>query len=271
MKCKNCFTELKDESEYCPSCGAKIIRTRITFGLLYRDFFSNFMGWDNKFLQTLINLIIKPHVVISEYLDGVRKKYVAPFVFVAFGTALAMILFNIYSEEYIEASSSINDMQLEMMAELYKSNPDLKGDYEANLDNLKKDTIETQTSFLKYFNIFTFLFLPVYAFVSFLVFGWKKINFGEHLVINCYLQGISFFFTLIFFSLSLLISPKILSFSIFITIFYYLFAYGKLLKLSLFNIILKFFKFILVLLGIGIIMVILGLIFGILYAILFKT
>ena len=271
MKCKNCHSEISESSEYCPNCGAKIVRNRITLKTLFNDFLNNYVGWDNKFFKTLINLIIKPHIVVSEYLDGVRKRYVAPLVFVAFGAALSMILFNSYSEVYLETSQNVNNLQFEFIMEM--SGIDIENDevYAKEYEKMNKNTEESQKMILKYFNIFTFLLLPFYALISFLVFGWKKITYGEHLVINCYIQGLSFFFTISLFIIGLFTSPKILYFTLLINIFYYLFVYGKLLKLSFLNIILKILKFMLVILGFFLIIIISGIIVGILIAILSKT
>ena len=151
MKCKNCHSEIEESCEFCPHCGAKVVRERITLKSIFRDFFNNFMGLDNKFLKTLIFLIIKPHIVISDYLNGVRKRYVAPFVFVAFGAALSMILFNSFSDEYIEVSKSVNELQFELIMDMYDIDIQDNEVYAKEYEKMNKNAEESQKMIIKVF------------------------------------------------------------------------------------------------------------------------
>lgn len=54
MNCKNCKTSLSDESDYCNSCGGKIIRNRLTIRNLFEHFSEEFLNYDNKLFQTFI-------------------------------------------------------------------------------------------------------------------------------------------------------------------------------------------------------------------------
>lgn len=265
MNCKNCNTKLSHKHNFCPNCGAKIINETITLKLLFTDFFNNFLGWDNKYLKSLRYLILKPHVIISDYLNGVRKRYVAPFTFIAIGTAIAMIVFNSFSEQYIDMMSSYNDGQIELMQESF-SNIDDSNKYQQDASELKENTIKIQNILLKYFNIFAFVLLPLYAFISFLVFG-KKYTYGEHLVINCYIHGIGFIFNIIFFILSIFVYPKLFGLSIISIIFFYLYVYARLLQYNLLQVFLKFLKFLLILIGFLLCFVVFGIIVGIIIAI----
>ena len=120
MKCKNCQAELVESSSYCHKCGAKVITKRVNTKSLLREFSVNFLGWDNSFLKTLKTMLIAPNEVISAYLDGVRKKYVSPFLFVAVGTAIAMLVFNSFSDEYFEFSNTIGQTQYEFIQDSYE-------------------------------------------------------------------------------------------------------------------------------------------------------
>lgn len=81
MNCKNCDTALQPEISFCYKCGAKVIKNRITFKNLAVYFGETFLNYDNKFLQTVINLIKDPKDVIDGYVKGVRKKYIAAWFF----------------------------------------------------------------------------------------------------------------------------------------------------------------------------------------------
>ena len=247
MNCKNCQSELSDHHKYCPQCGAQVVAKRINTKSLFNEFLYNFFGWDNSFIKTLRDMIIRPHRVVSDYLNGVRKRYVSPFIFVAVGTGLAMLVFNALSEQYLEFSNTLNEQQVEII----KENLDIKeGSKEEKQSQKQYNNLqnpeEIQKSILKYFNIVTFLLLPLYTLVSFLVFG-RKLNYGEHLVVNCYLQGFSFFLGVLLFLASIYLYPPIYYFQFVIIITYYLFTYAKLLNFGIGKAILKLLLFIIVL------------------------
>lgn len=133
------------------------------------------------------------------------------------------------------------------------------------LETMRQEVIDDQLaankSMLNYFNIYTFLMLPLYALVSFLVFG-KPHNYGEHLVINCYLQGVAFILGVVFFLLSLVINPIVYSISILFSIVYYQYSYTKLNDYSAKQSILKLLKFFALLFAIPILIFGLGVLYG---------
>lgn len=253
MNCKNCNEALLDTTKYCSNCGAKVVSNRITTKELWSSFATDFFGWDNKYLKTMRALFSKPEMVLDGYLQGIRKKYVTPFVFLAIGTALSMLLFNELADDYIQMSNAFNDRQMELIHKSLDNTTNVE-DYK---EGYRKSNTDLQNSVLKYFNFFTFLLVPVYAFFAFLVFG-KPHNFAEHLIINCYLQGASFLIGTIFFLLSIFTNPLIYYIGIIVTMAYYLFAYSRLNGYSKGTAFLKLLKF----LGILLIPLILSYPFG---------
>ena len=79
MNCKNCGNPLQRHEQFCGVCGGKVITFRMTFNILFQEFSENVFGFDSRFFKTLKNTAIRPHVVIKEYLEGVRKRYMNPF------------------------------------------------------------------------------------------------------------------------------------------------------------------------------------------------
>jgi hypothetical protein len=73
MNCKNCQTALSVESDFCYKCGGKVIRNRLTVKNLFNYFLESFFNYDNKFFQTITNLITNPKDVIDRYVNGTRK------------------------------------------------------------------------------------------------------------------------------------------------------------------------------------------------------
>ena len=89
MNCKNCNLLISDKDNFCNSCGAKVIRNRLTIKSLFEDFSEQFLNYDNKFLQTFLHLFTKPEVVIDGYINGTRKKYVNVISYFAIALTLA--------------------------------------------------------------------------------------------------------------------------------------------------------------------------------------
>jgi len=177
MECKNCQASLIPESDYCYTCGGKIIRNRLTLKNLFEHFSETFLNYDNKFLQTFIKLFTKPEDVIGSYINGTRKKYADVISYFAIAltiTGIEWYILNTFFPELIDMSSITVEGQ------------------EA-LANKNMELVQ------KYSSIMLMLFVPIYAVMSKLVFyTLKKYNYTEHLVIFMYIIAqISIFGTMI--------------------------------------------------------------------------
>lgn len=273
-KCKNCQTNLLENAQFCHHCGAKVIRQRITLKNLWQNLFMSIFGWDNKYLFTFKELLLRPHIVFQEYIQGTRKKYLNPFTFFTIGAAIAILIFNTFSEEYLKISTQVNNNQYELMKGRLAPKDTLSATVKENTeknDKMKKKQAEwnlkTQKLILQYFNIFSFIILPFYSFIAYLVY-WKPYNFGEHLIINAYIQGISFISMSIIFLLSLITIPNVFFAGMLVLIGIYLYVYSKLYQLSFIKIILKLLKFLGILLAMAITLFLIGIVIGVVLALL---
>lgn len=246
--CKNCEQEIADSDKFCTQCGGKIIRERITFKTLIADSFWRAIGWDNKYYKTVRDLILKPHEILGDYINGVRKRYVNPIAFFAIGMTISLITFNIFQDHYLDLSG-VGDVQIEENVEM-PSQPLVEfgsgvaaAQSPEEIEAQRQVIALVQKTTLKYFNIYSFALLPLYAFVGFLVFR-KKNNYTEHLIINAYLQGLLFLFTMIFFLITLFTFEGFYYLSFILVILFYSYAYGKLYKLGFWKSILYLLKFI---------------------------
>jgi hypothetical protein len=272
MNCKNCNEILENDALFCDNCGAKIVKNRITFKFLMLELFS-VLGFNNLFFTTLKKMFLAPNEVLNEYLNGIRKRYVNPFAYLAVGAALSLIIFNFFSKDYLEMQATVNQSQTKEIKEL--ANKDLSkiknlsteefNKLKAKLQFAKKQLryLDKWAGFiLRNFNIITFLFLPFYALLSKLTYT-KPHNFGEHIVINSYILGTTMFLTLFSFLLGMLIHPSLLSYSILATLVYYLYSFSKLYKLSFGKSLLKLLRFIGVFILISIVILIIASIIGV--------
>lgn len=70
--CSNCGFVFS--LNYCNNCGQKVIRGRLNFGEISKDFIEQILNLDNRLITTIKLLIINPHIIILEYINGKRKK-----------------------------------------------------------------------------------------------------------------------------------------------------------------------------------------------------
>ncbi|MCI2230174.1 DUF3667 domain-containing protein [Polaribacter sp. MSW13] len=273
MKCKNCQKSLLVEANFCNNCGAKVIKERITLKLLLLEFFITIFGIDSKFFLTLRKMITHPQDVIHEYLNGVRKRYINPFAFLAIGAGLSVIVFNYFADDFIAIQNSMNSEQIKNLKET--ANKDISSLKNLSKDDVKKIEFEQKSAqlqlklmdgiwdfMLRYYNLLTFVFLFIYALLSKWTF-LKPHNFGEHVIMNGYIYGFTTYYTLVAFIFAILIHPSIYVISIVGSIIYYMYAFGKIYKLSIGKNILKLLRFFIGLIFIFILILILGTIVGI--------
>ncbi|MCF6280294.1 MAG: DUF3667 domain-containing protein [Flavobacteriaceae bacterium] len=228
IECKNCHTPFSDETDFCPSCGGKVIRNRLTLKALFAHFSEQFLNYDNKFLKTFLHLFTKPEEVIDSYINGTRKKYVNVISYFAIAitvSGLQMFILNKFFPELIDFSS-IDDIR---MRNMQQKNMRFVSEYQG---------------------LIMMLSVPFYALMSKITFfNIKKYNYTEHLVIFMFISAqitiigviIMLSFTIIGVSLmtvTVIISP--------LYIIYSTYALKRLYKFDFGEIILRTFLFIFV-------------------------
>ena len=236
MTCKNCQLTLQTHHNYCPDCGAKVIRNRLTIKALFSHFSEQFLNYDNKFLQTFRNMFIKPEEVIGSYINGTRKKYVNVISYFAIALTLSGFQLFVVNKFFPEL------MNVDFMAQ--------EGTEEIQQQNMKFAQ--------EYQSIIFMLSVPIYALVSKIVFfNYKQYNYTEHLVINMYLIAhLSIIFSCIFLITSLLgVNYGMVSFiSIPLQILFSAYCLKRIFKLSIASIFLKTLLFVVMLLILFVIM-----------------
>lgn len=267
MTCKNCVTPIEVNQKFCPNCGAKVVNKRISVKSLFSDFSKDVLGWDNKYFRTAKDIFIRPEKVILPYLSGTRKRYMSPLAFFSIGTALALVIFNFFAESYLEIIDQIGKSQVSFIEDLFNSNEvELSPEAAEKKEKMQLENAamqkNIQASILKYFNVFSFFYLPIYALIS----SWtyrKEHNFGEHLVINAYIQGALFISTITIFLFSILIGKGFFVYNLLLSIPFYLFVFSRLYGHSFGQALLKLLRFLLVLFVLVIIFMLFSFLVGI--------
>lgn len=179
MECKNCSTALAPQNEYCSHCGGKVIRNRLTVKNLFQHYTETFFSYDNTFLKTIIYLVKDPKDVIDCYVQGVRKKYLAPLAFFAIALTISGLYFFILNQYF----PNFFDMAVSGLTE---------GGKEAEMT--RKFT-QTLTEFNA---LFSFILIPLLALISHVVFWKQRYNYTEHLVIYFYTISLFSMFSSVF-------------------------------------------------------------------------
>ncbi|MEC7771651.1 MAG: DUF3667 domain-containing protein [Bacteroidota bacterium] len=163
MICKNCDNDLRTDFSYCPTCGAKVIRHRLTFKNVWEDISFQIFNLDNTLFKTIKHLFTRPDEVINSYISGTRKRYMNPISFFAIGVTLSGILFYVLRNVYHIhlTQNSLNNQKT----------PDLDFVFD-------------------YQGLMSYLIIPIYAMFTWLLFlDKKKLNYTEHLVANAFIFG----------------------------------------------------------------------------------
>ncbi|MEM9361982.1 MAG: DUF3667 domain-containing protein [Bacteroidota bacterium] len=160
MVCKNCGSSLHSDFSYCPACGAKVIRNRLTIKNIWEDLSFQIFNLENTLLKTFRHLFSKPETVVDSYISGVRKRYMNPISYFAIAVTLSGLMFFVLRNVY---------------------GITLTGNTTTNPSGTSLDFI------YDYQGIFSYFLMPVYASITWLLFLDKaKMNYTEHLVANAY-------------------------------------------------------------------------------------
>ncbi|WP_349351842.1 MULTISPECIES: DUF3667 domain-containing protein [unclassified Flagellimonas] len=163
MTCKNCDARLRTDYLYCPACGAKVIRNRITIKNLWTDFLERYFNLDNTFIRTVVHLTTTPEVVIEGYLQGIRRKYLNPISYMGIAITLSGLIV------FLMVKSG-DAMNFDML------NNNVSTRYQEKLMDF----------ILDYQALIFLLFVPMMTIAGWLCFDQKRYNFAERTIIFMY-------------------------------------------------------------------------------------
>ncbi len=244
MTCTNCEANLRSDFGYCPTCGAKVVRNRLTLKNVWEDLSFQVFNLDNTLLKTFRHLFSQPQLVINGYNSGVRKRYMNPISYFAIGVTLSGILFYILR--------SIYHIDLTQNSFNGKQTPDLDFVFD-------------------YQGIMSYLIMPFYALLTWLLFlDKRKLNYTEHLVANAYIIGqVSFIQFIICIPLFGFFDVRYDLFNGVFLLFmigYQFYVFKRIHQINFFNTLIRGFAYFVLLMilmvGIGIISVLIGILSG---------
>ena len=174
--CKSCGNTF--QGKYCNTCGEKVIEPyERSLAYFFGKIINAFILVDNKLLQTIWLLIIRPGFLSKEYVNGIRKKHYKPlslffmanllyFLFPVFETFNSSLNTQMKLTFHSEIATKIVDRKIEKEK---ISLDDFRGKYEQQSSNLAKLLIILMAVFLS---------LPLA-----LLFYSRKSFYSDHLMI----------------------------------------------------------------------------------------
>ena len=213
--CVNCGRDV--DSQFCPDCGQNTIVLPITWKGVIISISSRWLGMDNRFARTFINLTVRPTIVINEYLAGNRVKYIGPISYLIVMTALYILSFNVFGISTAEF--------MQNAAETFGS-AEVNGDLEA--------TQKQQVFIGNYLSIFSSnMRLMVASIIPFIALGLsifyrKRRNYLENFLLVSYLSSHLLWLSIIMVGLTSFFGFGFFSITFFISISYYVWVIGSL-------------------------------------------
>lgn len=93
MICKNCGNECHEN--YCPRCGQKTSVSRLSSSSLMHNIILGWINCDQGILYTIKELYTRPGGMITDYLDGKRVRYFAPFQMLFVVAAISLFMYSL--------------------------------------------------------------------------------------------------------------------------------------------------------------------------------
>ncbi|HMK26624.1 MAG TPA: DUF3667 domain-containing protein [Chitinophagaceae bacterium] len=166
--CLNCGATLIPGQNFCPNCGQKTGIPRITTRSLLRDFLQTILHAEKGIFNLLRGLARHPGRVVTEYVEGKRKKYFNPFSFLALCIAF-MVLMNGWLKPYQDVPVPNQQVIVRLPDEKTK---------ELYLLTVKRSA-EAQGFFNRNMNFGTLITAPFYAVFLWLFFKRRGRNMAE--------------------------------------------------------------------------------------------
>jgi len=166
MNCKNCQTPQRTDFNYCPNCGAKVVHHRLSFKNLTYDITERYFNLDNTFIKTVVQLCIRPEVVIDSYIQGVRRRFLNPISHLGIALTLSGLLIFI--------------MQKVLTSDMFNT---YGGQLSEAASNKLFDTV------FDYSSLLFVLYIPVFAFAGYVTFNRKDYLLSEYMITYIYIMA----------------------------------------------------------------------------------
>ncbi len=182
LQCQNCHRLI--EANYCSQCGQKSSQPRLTIKVLADIALQSVADLDRGFLHTCRELLIRPHILIQNYLAGRRIIYTNPIKFLLIWLGVnALLSFSVLNLD--EVMKGFLQKQISGNIQLPKTlkNP-------AVLETYTQNSIDATLFFMHNQQLIYVILLPLSALFLYLFFRKQQYYFTEHLTVVTYSYGL---------------------------------------------------------------------------------
>lgn len=169
ITCKNCNNTTT--GNFCSTCGQSTKTSRIDLHNIVHNFLHGILHVDQGFFYTMKELTLRPGKTIRNYFAGKRVSYFNPFgYFFLIATAYVFISHFAGQPLFLDVKVEVNEAneQAKQVESLFQT---------------------IRYVFDNHYSLIMLSIMPFTAFISFLFFRAAKYNYGEHLMLNCYILG----------------------------------------------------------------------------------
>lgn len=227
--CLNCQQILPKEENFCPNCGQKNHATRLTIKSFFQEVINSVFNLDSRLWTTLQVAFTKLGLLVKEFNQGQRKKYVAPVQFYLFCSVLYFLLlgidldmrginlktdkmirdnieksdsipvsigFNVFklSKPELKAIPNFNDQQIDSLLYL-KQVPVNKFNrimVQKGVDIILNGPSGVAKTIYSLLSTSMFFLMPIFAWLLYLFFAKIYPFYIEHLIFSIYFHSIAF-------------------------------------------------------------------------------
>lgn len=179
--CANCGTALLAQSAFCIQCGQKANTHRLSWHDVQHDLTHYFTHADKGIFFLFKELATRTGRVAKEYISGKRKKYMSPVTFYLLCTAIYVLIHKLYGHYFPSGMDTLvppgpGASPIEMRS--------------YNVSVFSRHNLK----------MYSFLAVPFAAFVFWLFYRKKRINYVEQLAATMYCNGFTLIVMAVIFS-----------------------------------------------------------------------
>jgi hypothetical protein len=185
--CKNCDHVF--DGHFCNNCGQSAHTHAVDWHYIWHEIPHSIWHLDRGILYTARQLLTRPGYTIREYLDGKRVQHYRPLAFAfLFGAISAFLYFNISLKSFEDFSSGFQ----QGFKDGAKSSDQIAKQIQSDFNSL----------FKKYYVTLIVGLIPIRAWLMYLFFRRRGLNYPQHVVANTFMTGLESLVTVLFFPVS---------------------------------------------------------------------
>jgi hypothetical protein len=227
-ECKNCSATF--EGKLCPNCSQKAETHRFTLGHFAHEVVHAVTHTDKGIFLLIKGMMVRPGVVVREFVEGKRKKYFNPFTFL-----LIMMAVQVFAVNKTNFFGKFTQQMQKLYEQIAAMDP--KATNAGKEFNERMQKADKQVSFAnENTKMVNFIFIPFLSLLTWLFFKRSGFNYAENLILNILIGGQMVVLFLVICILPVLLKASlviiVMYLFIFVSFIYALITYKQFFRLS---------------------------------------